>query len=131
MRTLTRRTRLTNRYRPSKLTLVSYSKTGRCRIVKRTMDDEADRCKFPVAMDQFPVRAKKFRVPNRTGNLPQRIGIAERIDASLAEKGSKTGNSRTAADPAAADRLMRLARRITAAGNSRCRAAPPGGARRR
>src|SRR6266853_524783 len=44
--------------RPSKLTLISYSKTGRCRIVKRTMDDEADRCKFPVSIDQFPVRAK-------------------------------------------------------------------------
>src|SRR5712691_9637080 len=58
------------------------------------MDDEADRCKFPVPMDQFPVRAKKFRVPNRTGNLPQRIGIAERIDGSIAETGSKMAGTR-------------------------------------
>jgi hypothetical protein len=33
--------------------------------------------------------AKKLRVPNRTGNLPQRIGIAERIDVKLAEKGAR------------------------------------------
>jgi hypothetical protein len=44
---------------------------------------------FPVSMDQFPVRAKKFRAPNRTGNLPQRIGIAERIEKSLAGRGPK------------------------------------------
>src|ERR1700686_5504717 len=37
---------------------------------------------------------KKFRVPNRTGNLPQHIGIAERIDGSLAEKGSKMAGIR-------------------------------------
>src|SRR6266852_1626821 len=89
MRTWTRWTGLTYRNRLSILTLVSYSKTGRCRIVKRTMDDEADPCKFPVSMDQFPVRAKQFRVPNRPGNLPQRIGIAERIDGGIAENGSK------------------------------------------
>jgi hypothetical protein len=32
---------------------------------------------------------KNFRVPDRTGNLPQRIGIAERIDRSIAETGAK------------------------------------------
>jgi hypothetical protein len=33
--------------------------------------------------------ARKFRVPNRTGNLPQRVGIAERIDVRVPETGSK------------------------------------------
>src|SRR6266853_524784 len=37
---------------------------------------------------------KQFRVPNRTGNLPQHIGIAERIDGKLAEKGSKMAGIR-------------------------------------
>jgi hypothetical protein len=37
---------------------------------------------------------KKFRVPKRTGNLPQRIGIAGRIDASPAEKGAKMAGTR-------------------------------------
>src|SRR5258708_27164014 len=32
---------------------------------------------------------KKFRVLNRTGNLPQRIGIAERIDGSMPKRGPK------------------------------------------
>jgi hypothetical protein len=51
-------------------------------------------------MKQFPVNSlfrwidslfgrKNFPVPNRTGNLPQRIGIAERIDGRIAEKRSK------------------------------------------
>jgi hypothetical protein len=37
----------------------------------------------------FLFGAKKFRVPDRTGNLPQRIGIAERIDVKIAERGPK------------------------------------------
>ena len=53
------------------------------------MDAEADHREFPVSMDQFPVRAKKVRVSNRTGNLPQRVGIAERIGGSFAERGRK------------------------------------------
>jgi hypothetical protein len=30
---------------------------------------------------------KNFRVPDRTGNLPQRIGIAARIDVKIAKRG--------------------------------------------
>src|SRR6266849_247570 len=37
---------------------------------------------------------KNFRVPNRAGKLPQRIGIAGRIDGILAEKGSKMAGIR-------------------------------------
>jgi hypothetical protein len=51
--------------------------------------NEADRREFPAPIDQFPARAEKFAVPNRTGNLPQRIGIAGRIEESLAEEGSR------------------------------------------
>jgi hypothetical protein len=58
------------------------------------MNAEADRREFPCFDGSFPVRTEKFRVPNRTGNLPQRIGIAERIDASLAERGAKMAGIR-------------------------------------
>ena len=59
------------------------------RIVKRTTRNEAHRREFPVSMVQFPVRAEKFRAPNRTGILPQRMVITEQIDANLTEKGPK------------------------------------------
>jgi hypothetical protein len=51
------------------------------------MNDEPDRCKFPVPTNHFPVRAKNFPVPKRAGNLPQHIRIAVRIGAGGAENG--------------------------------------------
>src|SRR5258708_40036424 len=43
----------------------------------------------PFALPNSLFGRKKFRVPNRTGNLPQRIGIAGRIDRTLAQKGPR------------------------------------------
>src|SRR5258708_8670826 len=95
MRTWTRWTGLTYRNRLRILTLVSYTKTGRCRIVKRTMDDEADPCKFPVPTDQFPVRAKK--IPGSESNRESAciaLELPRESTEALPKKGAKMAGIR-------------------------------------
>ena len=83
---------LTYRNRLIILILVSYSKPGRRRIVKRTLEPIAVNSLFRWINSLFGRKNSGFRIEQ--GNLPQRIGIAERIDRSLDEKGSKMAGIR-------------------------------------